>query len=105
MNKTDNFTINIGNSTEPITLIDLAKKVVKLAGKEKSLDVIVRNSFENTDRDVKREIFQRYCDTSLAKKLIDYEPKISLDEGIKKVLDIGVFLSAWLSSEKGYLID
>ena len=102
---TDSHIINIGNSKEPINLIDLAKKIIILAGKENDLEVIVKNSFENADRDDKREIYQRYCDTSLAKKLINYESKISLEEGIKKILKLGIFQSTWSSSEKDYLID
>ena len=101
----DGRILNIGNSTEPITLIDLANKIIQVSGKDASLDVIVKNTFDDTDRDKNREIFQRYCDTSLAKSLIGYEPKVSLDEGIHKILDIGVFQSTWPSSEKNYLID
>jgi len=104
-NKTDNQIMNLGNKDEPITLIDLANKVIKIANKEKSLEVLVKNTFDNTDRDEKREIFQRYCDTSLAKKLINYSSTVSLDEGIKKILDIDEFHSSWVSSEKQYLID
>ena len=103
--KTDGRTINIGNSNEPITLIELANKVIKLSGKEKSLKVNVRNSFENTDRDLKREIFQRYCDTSLAKELINYQSTVSLDEGIREIIDLGEYQSTWASSENEYLID
>jgi len=103
--KTDSKVLNIGNSNEPITLIDLAKKIIKIAGKEDILEVQVKNTFDNTDRDVKREIYQRYCDTSLAKELINYESKFNLDEGIKEILDVGVFQSTWVSSEKDYLID
>ena len=56
---TDSHIINIGNSKEPINLIDLAKKIIILAGKENDLEVIVKNSFENADRDDKREISVR----------------------------------------------
>jgi len=103
--KTDSQIINLGNSNEPITLIDLANKIIKLAGKENSLEVVIKNTFDNTDRDKKREIFQRYCDTSLAKSLINYQSTISLDDGIKKILEIVDFHSSWVSSEKEYLID
>ena len=97
--------INIGNSNEPITLIELAKKVIKLAGKEDSLKVEVKNSFKDTDRTKSREIFQRFCDTTRAKELIEYESKFDLDYGIREIIEIGSFQSTWSSAEKDYLLD
>ena len=104
-NKTDSQIINLGNSNEPVTLIELANKIIKIAGKQDALEVIIKNSFDDTDRDKKREIYQRYCDTSLAKSLINYQSLISLDEGIKKILEVDHYNSTWQSSEKEYLID
>ena len=103
--KTDSQIINLGNSNEPITLIDLANKIIKIANKENSLEVIVKNTFENTDRDKKREIYQRYCDISLAETLINYKSTISLDEGIKRIFEIDNFHNSWANSEKEYLHD
>ena len=102
---TDGVIINLGNSNEPITLIDLANKIIKIANKQDSLNVVIKNTFDNTDRDKKREIFQRYCDTSLAKNLINYTSTVSLDEGIKKIFEIDDFHTSWVSSEKKYLLD
>lgn len=102
---TDGAIINLGNSNEPITLVDLANKVIRIANKQDSLKVVIKNSFDNTDRDKKREIFQRYCDTTLAKNLINYTSTVSLDEGIKKIFEIDDFHSSWVSSEKEYLLD
>jgi nucleoside-diphosphate-sugar epimerase len=103
--KSNNAILNIGNSEEPISLIDLGKKIIKIAGKEDSLEVEIKNSFKDTDRDSKREIFQRYCNTDLAKSMIGYQSKISLDEGIKIIIETGSFEDTWPSSEKKYLID
>lgn len=103
--KTDKMIMNLGNSKEPISLINLAEKIIKIAGKEGDLCVEVQNTFENTDRDENREIFQRYCDTSVAKDLIAYESLVTLDTGIKTIFDLGHFQSTWLSSEKEYLVD
>jgi UDP-glucose 4-epimerase len=103
--ETDSIILNIGNSSEPISLIDLGKKIIKIVGKENSLEIEVKNSFEETDRDSKREIFQRYCNTDLAKSIIGYQSEISLDEGIKKIIEIGAFEDTWASSEKNYIID
>ena len=103
--ETDGKIINIGNCNEPITLIDLGKKIIAIAGKESTLEVVIKNNFSDSDRDSRREIYQRYCDTSYAKLLIDYNSKITLDEGIKKIIEIGAFQSSWVTSEKDYLID
>ena len=103
--ETNSKILNIGNSDEPISLIDLGNKIIKIAGKEDSLEIEVKNSFRETDRDSKREIFQRYCNTDLAKTIIGYKSEVSLDEGIKRIIDIGAFEDKWASSEKNYIID
>jgi UDP-glucose 4-epimerase len=103
--KTNSMTINIGNSKALISLKKLGELVIDLCGKQGKLDVIVKNNFEGTDRDEKREIYQRYCSTEKAKRLFGYEPKISLNEGIKKIIDIGVLEPKWATSERDYTID
>jgi len=70
-----------------------------------SLKPIIRNNFQNTDRNEKREIHKRYCSTEKAKKLIGYEPTVSLQEGIKKIIESGVLQPKWATSEKNYTID
>jgi len=103
--KTDSETINIGNSNSLISLKDLGEKIIKLCGKQEKLKIIVKNNFENTDRNEDREIFRRFCSTDKAKKLINYEPEVSLDDGIKKIIEIGILYPKWATSEKGYTID
>ena len=105
MKSADSRTMNIGNSKEPINLIDLANLVIRICGKEEEIKVEVRNSFNKTDRISEREIHQRYCDTSLAEELIGYIPKVGLEEGIRKIVDNGVFQKNWQTSEKKYLLD
>ncbi len=97
--------MNIGNSNEPVTLLELANKIIQASGKKGKIKAEINKKFSNTDREADREINFRYCDTTLAKKLINYEPKISLDEGIKKVMDVGYIPLSWITSEKNYLID
>ena len=105
MKSADSRIMNIGNSKEPINLIDLANLVIRICGKEEEIKVEVRNSFNKTDRISEREIHQRYCDTSLAEELIGYIPKVGLEEGIRKIIDNGVFQKNWQTSEKKYLLD
>ncbi len=74
---------NIGNNTEPIAVKHLAKKIIDLSG----FDVESKNvTYSNSDRDIKREIFNRVPDIRKAKNHFGYHPTVSLDEGIKKLI-------------------
>ena len=102
--KANTMTMNIGNSNALISLKDLGELVIKLCGKQDDLKISIKNNFENTDRDESREIYQRYCSTERAKEIIGYEPKISLEEGLKRVIKVGIFHSKWATSERNYSI-
>ena len=104
-NKTNRETINIGNSNALISLKDLAETIIKLCGKKGKINVNIKNNFEDADRNENREIYKRYCSTDKAKSLIGYEPKVTLEEGIKKIIDVGVLQPKWATSEKDYTID
>ena len=97
--------MNIGNSNALISLKDLGKLVIKICGKQDVLEIKIKNNFVNTDRDENREIYQRYCSTEKAKTVIGYEPQISLKEGIRKIIKIGVLQPKWATSERQYTID
>ena len=84
--KTNNKIFNIGNGKNPITLKELSK-VVKKVLKKKNIKIILKKNFNKTDRTLEREIFYRYCDSSKFQKLIKWKPKITLDMGIKKILN------------------
>jgi len=92
MDKANGMTFNIGNDTEPITMLDLAKRVIKVAKKDMTPKII---PFEKSDRDEKREIFKRMPSIERAKKVLNYSPKVSLDEGIKKTLEGGGIRETW----------
>lgn len=68
--------INIGNPNE-INLLDLAKKIIQLTGSKSEL------IFKDLPQDDPR---QRNPDISLAKKVLDWEPKVSLDEGLGRTI-------------------
>ena len=84
--KTNNKIFNIGNGKNPITLKELSK-VVKKVLENKNIKIIFRKNFNKTDRTVEREIFYRYCDSSKFQKLIKWKPKVTLELGIKKILN------------------
>jgi UDP-glucose 4-epimerase len=77
-----NDVINVGGHIE-ITMIDLAKKIIKLA-KSKS-KIIFLPALEEGD------MLRRFPDTTKMMKLLNREP-ISLDEGIKKIIDNPQFI-------------
>lgn len=80
----DNEIFNIGNDREPVTMKELAERIIKYTG---SGGEIVFVPMEKSDRSVNREIYKRLPDISKARKLLGYEPKISLDDGIKSVIE------------------
>jgi UDP-glucose 4-epimerase len=103
-NKTNNKTINIGNEQNKINLIELANLIIKCQKKKIKLRFI--KSFKNSDRKANREINIRYCDTSLAKKLINLKPKYSLEAAIKKTIKKDCNFSYWKNdNDANYSID
>jgi dTDP-glucose 4,6-dehydratase len=68
--------INLGNSQE-MTILDFAKKIIELT---KSKSKIVYRPLPQDDPKVRRP------DISKAKKLLAWEPKISLEEGLSKTI-------------------
>ena len=82
-----NFTLfNIGNNTEPITVNDLAIKILKLHNLD-SKKYLKRIPLKNTIRGEAREIYFRTPSIEKSKKLIGYEPKVSLNEGLKEFME------------------
>lgn len=69
--------INIGNPDE-FSIIDLAKKVTRLTG---SKSRIVKRDLPMDDPR------QRKPDITLAKNLLNWEPKIQLDDGLERTID------------------
>ena len=68
--------INLGNPGE-FTMIELAEKVIALTGSKSKL------TFQDLPADDPK---QRRPDISKAKRLLDWEPKIALDEGLERTI-------------------
>lgn len=68
--------VNLGNPTE-MTILDFAKKIIELM---KSRSKIVYKPLPQDDPKVRRP------DISKAKKLLNWEPKIGLEEGLKRTI-------------------
>lgn len=78
-----NCVYNIGNNNEPISVIDLAKKMIKISKKKIKIKKI---TFDKSDRTLDREIFKRQPDISRISSELKYFPRVTLDIGLKKVL-------------------
>ena len=79
MNTGDDVTgpVNVGNPGE-FTIRELAEKVIQLTGSKSKL------VFKPLPQDDPR---QRKPDITLAKKVLGWEPKVPLEEGLKKTIE------------------
>ncbi len=83
--KTNQKIFNLGNSYEPVNLLDLTKKISKILNKK--LKIKMNTRFDNkSDRNKEREIFFRFCSSSKLEKTLNWRPKISLEKGIRLIL-------------------
>ena len=79
MDTPDSFTgpVNIGNPME-FTILELAKTVIELTGSNLQIE------FKPLPQDDPK---QRQPDINLAREMLDWEPKVSLKEGLQKTID------------------
>jgi UDP-glucose 4-epimerase len=82
--KAQNITLNIGNGSEVLTLIKLAKIIMKIL--KKKTKIIFDKKFMKNDRRISREIFYRYCNSDKAEKILNWKPKINIEQGIKLIV-------------------
>ena len=83
---------NIGNPTEPITMKELAYRVIRVLGAKHQPKFI---SLDQVSRGNGREIVSRVPSIDKAKALLGYRPSVSLDEGIRKVATGGKIQDTW----------
>jgi len=69
--------VNLGNPTET-TILEFARKIISLTG---SSSRIVHRPLPADDPK------QRQPDISLAKQMLDWEPKVAVDDGLKQTID------------------
>ena len=103
--KTDGEILNIGNSSSPVTVADLAKIIVRNCGKNGEIVPRKQERFTNTDRLLEREVFNRFCDTKKAREMLGFVPKIPLEEGIEKILEYGTISPKWKTTDLDYTIN
>lgn len=79
-----NETYNIGNDKEPISILKLALIIKKILKKKVHIKKI---DFKKSDRNENREIFKRIPSIKKIKNNTNYDPQISLIDGIIKFID------------------
>ena len=96
--------INLGNSDRPTSLKELADLVVKASGNP-SVEIKYAADFQGTDRHASREIHRRYCSGEKAKRLLGFESRVTLEDGIRRIIEMNSIFEKWESTELPYLID
>jgi len=74
---------NVG-SDEEITIKELAQKIKELTGSESRIDFVPYAEVYGSDFE---DMLHRRPNISKIKNLIDYEPKFSLEQSLKKIID------------------
>ena len=95
--------INVGDGSRPTSLLELADLVIDMAGKKGKLVPEMQPDFRNSDRQSVREIYRRVCDSTRAKKVLDFVPQVSLEDGIRQLMEPGRIFENWETTELPYL--
>ena len=97
--KANGEVINIGNPNNLTSINELAHMICKILNIDSS---IIQNdpNFKNTDRKHEREIFIRYPEISKAKSLLNYQPKVGLEEALKIVIEKSSNIRDWPTEKK-----
>jgi nucleoside-diphosphate-sugar epimerase len=81
-----NDTFNIGNNLEPISMKELANKIIKITNSSSQIKFV---PFVESGRN-RNEIIDRIPDISKIKEKLKFSPKILLTEGIKKMIQVKI---------------
>jgi UDP-glucose 4-epimerase len=76
--------LNIGNSAEPISMKELATRVLLAVGRQDAPELV---TMENSDRTKEREIFKRIPSILKAQRILGYNPTIGIDQGIQMMIN------------------
>ena len=91
LNKLDYEIINLGGGRDPVSLLKIIKMIEKRLNKKGNFEY---ESFPKTD------IKETWADIKKAKKLIDWTPKITLEEGLDRTIDWYLKNKSWLKEIK-----
>tara|TARA_B100000686_G_scaffold349083_1_gene441636 strand:+ start:1392 stop:2348 length:957 start_codon:yes stop_codon:yes gene_type:complete len=91
LKKLDYEIINLGGGRDPVSLLKIIKMIEKRLNKKGNFEY---ESFPKTD------IKETWADIKKAKKLIDWTPKIRLEEGLDRTIDWYLKNKSWLKEIK-----
>lgn len=66
-------------SNSPISILDLVNKIIKISGKKLKPEIVGKGK-------PKAEIDRQYLSSEKAEKLLNWKPKVSLEEGLRKTM-------------------
>jgi NAD dependent epimerase/dehydratase len=75
--------VNSGNG-KGITIGDLAARILRLMGRDQSHRIV---SDAERVRPEKSEVFELICDNSLAARVMGWQPRVTLDDGLRQVIE------------------
>ena len=75
----DHEIFNVGTG-KPTLILELAKKLIRLHGKEGSLEPMVTNEYRSSD------VRHLFADISKIKNKLGFEPTVTLDDGLKALV-------------------
>lgn len=73
--------INFG-SGKPIEIVDLVERIIKLIGNPKIKIDLIKSPKQRA-----REVLKQYVSIEKAKKELNWQPKVSLDDGLKETIE------------------
>ena len=74
---------NLGSDKEPISVLDLAKKIIGISGKDIEPKFV---NWKDSDRTESRDIIKRIPDITKARRMLGFSPEIKLEEGLKELV-------------------
>lgn len=80
-------TFNLGDDKEPLTILDLAKKIIKISGKGIEPEFV---GWKDSDRTESRDIIRRIPDISKAREMIGFNPQIQLEAGLGELINCNI---------------
>ena len=78
-------TFNIGNPNESVAMVDLARKIHNIVNPGKPF--LTHSASQTFDNKPFEEINKRIPDIDMARTFLGFEPKISLDEGLRRTIN------------------
>lgn len=103
--ETNEQVFNIGNGARSVDLWELARLVIWLVGKDGKMEPLHQPDFAFTDRAADREVAIRICDTGKAHEILGFSPRVSLEEGIRRLISSCAIFERWETTELSYLQD